>query len=151
MTDANPGRDVERSIDIDAPADVVWSVMRDGARWPEWTASVTSVQPLGEGPLAVGRRYRIKQPKFPPAVWEVTELEEGRGFVWVSRSPGIRVFAGHSVTPLGTGARATLSLRYEGPLGGILARMTRGITLTYLDLEANGLRRESEARAASGA
>jgi uncharacterized membrane protein len=144
-------RYVERSIEIDAPADAVWSVMRDGARWPEWTASVTSVEPLEDGPLAVGRRYRVKQPKFPAAVWEVTEVEEGRGFVWVSRSPGVRVFASHSVTPLGARTRATLSLRYEGPLGGILGWMTRGITLSYLDLEANGLKRESEARAASDA
>jgi hypothetical protein len=37
-----------------------------------------------------------------------------------------------------------LSLRYEGLLGGLLARMTRGITNRYLAMEANGLKKRSE-------
>ena len=41
-----------RRIDIDAPMDVAWAVMSDGERWPEWTASVTSVRRLDKGPVS---------------------------------------------------------------------------------------------------
>ena len=52
--------DIERVIDIGASREKVWTVMTDVARWPEWTASVTSVEPLGGGPFDVGSRVRIR-------------------------------------------------------------------------------------------
>ena len=41
-------------------------------------------------------------------------------------------------------SKATLSLRYEGFLGRLLARVTRGITNRYLEMEAKGLKARSE-------
>src|SRR6187402_75240 len=141
------------SVDIDAPADVVWTVMSDGERWHEWTASVTSVRRLDRGPLRIGSRALIRQPRFPPAVWTVTALEPGRRFVWKSGMPAMWVYGDHAVSPLGSGTRATLTLTYEGLLARIMGRMTRGITLRYLNMEASGLKRRSEenARAALSA
>jgi uncharacterized membrane protein len=141
------------SIDIDAPADAVWPVMSDGERWHEWTASVTSVRRLDRGPLRIGSRALIRQPRFPPAVWTVTALEPGRRFVWKSGMPGMWVYGDHAVSPLASGTRATLTLTYEGLLARIMGRMTRGITLRYLNMEASGLKRRSEenARAAVSA
>ena len=141
------------SIDIDAPADAVWPVMSDGERWHEWTASVTSVRRLDRGPLRIGSRVLIRQPRFPPAVWTVTALEPGRRFVWKSGMPGMWVYGDHAVSPLASGTRATLTLTYEGLLARIMGRMTRGITLRYLNMEASGLKRRSEenARAALSA
>ena len=69
--------ELTRSIDIDAPPGIVWEVWSDIARWHEWTASITSIDPLGPGPLAVGLRARVRQPKFPPAV-HVGVFEPGR-------------------------------------------------------------------------
>jgi len=133
-----------RSIEIDASADRVWAVMSDVEKWHEWTPSVTKVTLSGSGPLAVGRRATIRQPKFPPALWKVTEIDPGRGFTWVSTAPFVRVVARHSVEPLSpTRTRATLSLQYFGLLGGVLARVTKGITLRYLDMEAEGLKARS--------
>jgi uncharacterized membrane protein len=141
------------SIGIDAPADVVWSVMSDGERWHEWTASVTSVRRLDRGPLRIGSRALIRQPRFPPATWTVTALEPGRRFVWRSGLPGMSVYGDHAVSPLASGTRATLTLTYEGLLARIMGRMTRDITLRYLNMEASGLKRRSEenARAAISA
>jgi hypothetical protein len=127
-------------IDIAAPPARVWEVMFDVVRWPEWTASISRVQPLTPGPLQVGSRVRIHQPKLPPANWRVTELEPGIHFTWVSVAPGVRVTARHSVESTPTGSRVTLALHYHGLLGNLLAQMTRGITRRYLALEANGLK-----------
>lgn len=136
-----------RAIGILAPPDRVWQVMRDVERWHEWTASVTSVRIDGGGPLRAGARAWVRQPKFPPALWQVSEVDDaGRSFTWISRGPGMRVTARHGVKPEGSGSQAYLSLRYEGLLGPLFARLTRGITERYLDLEANGLKQRSESR-----
>lgn len=132
------------SIDILAPAERVFEVMSDVERWHEWTPSVNGVKLQRPGALAVGARALIRQPKFPPALWAVTAIETGRSFTWVSRAPGVRVIAHHSAAPTSSGSRATLSLRYEGILGGLLAWMTAGITKRYLFMEAGGLKARAE-------
>jgi hypothetical protein len=48
-----------------------------------------------------------------------------------------------------TGTRARLSLRFDGVLGGLMARLTRGITNRYLEMEAAGLKKRSEERASA--
>ena len=132
------------TTEIAAPAGRVWEVMSDVDRWHEWTPSVTSIRRLGDRPLAVGTRAMIRQPKFPPALGKVAAINPGRSFTWVSVAPGLRVTGHHSVEPGEAGSRATLSLRYEGIFGRILARLTRDITERYLKAEAAGLKARSE-------
>lgn len=139
--------DFDISVDIAASSDVVWSVMSDAERWSEWTASVRSIRLLDEGPLRVGTRALIRQPRFPPAVWTVTEIEPGRSFTWKTGAPGMWVFGRHSVASVQSGSRANLHLHYEGVLGDLIARLTRTITTRYLGLEAAGLKQRSEERA----
>jgi hypothetical protein len=135
------------SVDIAAPPDVVWGVMSDTERWHEWTPSVSGIRMLDKGPLKIGSRALIRQPRFPPALWKVTELDPGRSFTWKTGAPGMWAYGHHSVAPAAGGSRATLHLHYEGPLGRLLARMTRGITNRYLGFEAAGLKKRSEERA----
>jgi hypothetical protein len=136
-------RDFISAFHVDAPPARVWEIMSDGERWHEWTSSVTSVRLL-DRPLSLGSRAVIKQPRFPPALWRVTELEQGKSFAWVSRAPWMRVTARHSVEPDGTGARVTLSVTYSGLFGRLMARMTHGITARYLAMESEGLKKRSE-------
>ncbi len=133
-------------VDIDAAPAVVWGVMTEIERWPEWTQSIARIERLDPGPLRPGSRARIKQPGFPPAVWLVTEVDEGRGFTWVARSPGARVTAHHRIAPRDGGSRVTLSLHYAGRLGPLLGRLTRRVTERYLGYEARGLKGRSEER-----
>jgi uncharacterized protein YndB with AHSA1/START domain len=139
--------DFQISVEIAAPPERVWAVMLDAEKWHEWTPSVRSIRLLDKGPLRIGSRALIRQPRFPPAMWKVTALEPGRSFTWKSGAPAMWVHARHSVTASGTGTRAVLSLDYEGVFGKLLGRLTRGITNRYLDLEAAGLKHRSEQRA----
>ena len=104
------------TIDIAAPAQLVYEVYTDVERWPEWAASVTSVERLDQGPLRVGSRARIKQPRLPTTVWEVTEVVTGRSFSWIARSPGVITTASHVVTPPEADGptRVTASLQQTG-------------------------------------
>ena len=143
---------IETSVTIAADPDAVWAIVRDVERWPAWTASVTEVRRLDAGPFAVGSRVRIRQPRFPPALWTVTALDEAaRSFTWVSRGPGLQVTGFHRVEPAATGSVATLGIEFAGLLGSLWARATGGITERYVGLEAQGLKRRSEAAAGEAA
>ena len=65
-------------------------------RWPARIPTVDRVERLDDGPLAVGARTRLAQPKLPEAVWTVTELTPGAAFTWTSSSPGVRITASHA-------------------------------------------------------
>ncbi len=137
----------ETSIDIDASRERVWAVMTDVERWPDWTASVVTVRRLDEGALRTGSRARIRQPGLFPTLWRVTTLETGKSFVWITTSPGLLVTASHTIEPAATGVRVTLVVHYSGLFSGLMGRMTRKLTNRYLRLEAEGLKRRSEAPA----
>jgi hypothetical protein len=137
------------SVEIRTLSERVWGVLSDLECWPAWTPTVTNIRRVDRGPLAVGSRVRIRQPKLPPAVWQLTELDEGRGFTWVTRGPGVRVTARHWVEAIEGGSRATLSIQFSGLLGPLVARLTRGLNERYLALEAKGLRTRSEGSAGS--
>jgi uncharacterized membrane protein len=140
----------DASIEIDAPPAVVWDVFADVERWPTWTASVTSLRAV-DGPLEVGKRFEIKQPRFPKLTWTVTTLDVGSSWAWRSRSVGNTTIATHWVEPIDGGARTLVRQRIEqtGPLGGLVGLLFRGLTKKYLELEAEGLKGTSEARAAA--
>ena len=135
----------ESSVEIDAPASLVWEVFTDVERWPEWTASVTELVGLDGREIAVGKRFQIKQPKLPTLVWEVTHLEPGVSWTWAQRSAGGSTLAHHALSPLSEGrtlVRQTLDQR--GPIGAIVGRLMRGTTRRYLAMEAQGLKARSE-------
>jgi uncharacterized membrane protein len=131
------------AIDIDASATLVWDVFSDVERWPDWTASVTSLKALDGPGLAVGKRFEIKQPRLPKLMWEVTKLD-GTSWTWEQRSPGGRTVAVHEVVQDGDRTLVRQRLDQQGPIGELVARFMRGTTKRYLELEAQGLKARSE-------
>jgi uncharacterized membrane protein len=134
----------DSAIEIDAPPTLVWQVFSDVERWPDWTASVTTLKALDQPGLAVGRRFEIKQPRLPKLVWEVTELVEGQSWTWEQTSPGGRTIASHEVIAKGERTLVRQRLDQRGPVGAVVARIMRGTTKRYLELEAQGLKARSE-------
>src|ERR1700754_3490538 len=131
-------------VEIEAPAAVVWDVFSDVEAWPEWTASVTRLTALDGPGLAVGKRFEIKQPRLPKLVWEVTAVEDGASWTWEQRSPGGRTIAVHEVIPKEGRTLVRQRLDQQGPVGALVARLMRGTTRRYLELEAQGLKARSE-------
>jgi hypothetical protein len=140
--------DFRHVIEINVSPARVWPVLLDVERWPEWTTSVTRVQRMDIGPLTLGSRTRIWQPKLMPAVWQVTSLDEKRRiFAWTTRGVGIKIVGRHQVEAVGAHSRVTLSVHFSGLLGAIVARIYRDLNWDYLSREANGLRCRCESPA----
>jgi uncharacterized membrane protein len=134
----------ESSVTVQAPPERVWEVFSDVAKWPDWTPTINSVERLDDGPIHLGARTRIRQPKLPVAIWEVTELVDGEYFAWVSRAPGIRTTGGHRVTATPQGTVATSTIIQEGPLGWVFGKVYANLTRRYIELEGESLKKVSE-------
>jgi ligand-binding SRPBCC domain-containing protein len=135
----------DSSIEIDAPAAVVWDVFADVERWAEWTASVERISGLDGPGIDIGKRFEIKQPRFPRLVWEVTAVEPGVSWTWRQHSPGGTTLATHEVVAReGGGTLVRQRIDQRGPIGVTVGALTRRLTKRYLELEAQGLKARSE-------
>ncbi len=137
----------DSSVEIEAPASIVWEVFVDVERWSEWTASIERTVALDGPGIEVGRRFEIKQPRMPKLVWAVTEVEPGVSWAWRQRSFGATTFATHEVVARDVD-RTLVRQRIDqrGPLGILVGVLTRRLTKRYLALEAQGLKACSERR-----
>ena len=138
--------DFRHTVEIRVSPAHVWSVLLDVEHWPEWTTSVTRVQRMELGPLTLGSRTRIWQPRLMPAVWCVTSLDDRRHiFAWTTRTLGVKIIGRHQVDAVKNHSRVTLSLDYSGPLSAVIARVYRDLIWDYITREGNGLKKFCEA------
>jgi uncharacterized membrane protein len=135
----------EVGVEIGAPAERVWAVMSDVEKWAEWTASIQGIERLDSGLFGVGSEARVRQPKFPSLVWRVTQYEPGRGFVWETRSWGAVTVGEHWITPLAQDrSRVVLRVRQSGLVGTLVGALIQKTTRSYMEMEAQGLKRRVE-------
>jgi hypothetical protein len=124
----------------------VWSALLDIEHWPEWNTAVTRIHRMDLGPLTLGSRTRIWQPRLMSAVWCVTSLDQQRRiFTWATHSIGLQVSARHHVEAVDAHTRLTLTLHYSGLLGPIMARLLRDTNWDFMAREGTGLRDRCEA------
>lgn len=135
---------------VSAPIARVWDVFSEVERWPEWTASVTDLTVVSGPALAIGTRVRIKQPRLPMLVWEVTTVEPGRSWAWTSRSVGARTTATHQLRSIDAATtHVEQTIEHTGAVGVVVGRLMRRLTRRYLAMEAAGLKARSEANVTS--
>ena len=135
----------EKSIDIDAPQQHVWDVLCALEAWPQRIETVDIVELLTPAPITKGSRVRLKQPKLPEGIWDVTVWDAPFYFEWRQKTGGTTSVAGHRVDALGGGrARLTLTLDMRGFLIPIIALFYKRLTDRYMNLEAEGMKRAAE-------
>ncbi len=137
--------DIQHTLTIPAPAESVWALTIDVERWPQVMPTVTRVDRLDDGPLAVGSSARLEQPGLRPAVWTVTTVEPGRRFAWASRLLGAPIVGRHDIEPVAGGARNTLTLELGGIRGRIIGTFFGRRLLTTLETENEAFRRAATA------
>lgn len=134
-----------RSVEIHADRERVWEVLSDLQGWATRIETVERVEVLGPLPLAAGSRVRLKQPKLPEGLWEITVWERPRFFEWRQKSGGVTSTAGHEITELGEGrCRLDLSLDMRGLLVPVVARLSKGLIERYMATEAESIKRAAE-------
>lgn len=137
-------RRFETTIEIDAPPARVWAIISDVERWHEWTPSITRIERLDRGPMRVGSKARVKQPKLAASTYEITIWEPNRGFDWVTRSGGVTGVGKHWIEPVDGGSRVTLGVEFSGALAGVIGWLFGALTTRYINLEAQGLKQRAE-------
>ncbi len=140
---------IERTIQINAPPERVWAVMKDVERWPEWTESMKSVERLDTGEFGLGTKAKLKIRRSPNAnVWTVTEFTPNRSFTWETNSGGVKGVATHVIVPDGNGSKVTLTVDLSGIVATLFGPIIAGQSRKNVDMEAEGLKRRSEADSA---
>jgi len=138
--------ELQTTVEIQAKPAEVWRVMADVERWHEWTPSIDSIQLLNGPEIAPGVRAKIKQPKLPTVVWTVDTVEPNHSFTWTNSNLGTKNVGIHTVEPSPTGgSRVTLTVHQSG-FFFMFMPWIRGMTLRYMEMEAHGLKKYSEAK-----
>lgn len=137
--------EVTRFVRVDPGA--LWRLVSDVDRWDELLPTIDEVTRLSApGPVAVGARFRVRQPGIPTADYEITDWRTGTGFTWESSGLSMRATASHVLDPVEGGTSLTVGIRWSGPAAwlarALLARKARG----YLQAEADAFARLAEAR-----
>jgi hypothetical protein len=134
-----------REIQVSAPPEVVWEVLTDFGRWPEWNPEVKSMS--FEGPLAPGSMFRWKAGPGT-IVSTLEELDPPRYVRWRGRTMSIAAIHEWRLEPRDGGTH----LETEESFSGLIARLLRRSLQKQLDgaLEQGleHLKREAERRSA---
>jgi len=139
---------VERVV-IKASPTAIWEVLTDVERWPTWTPTVLSVEPVTRDGFKVGAKYRVTQPKIKPAIYEVTERVPHEAFTWVQKATGATLIAEHRLTAFdGSGTEVELAFATKGLLGALAGSMNAKLIAEYVKTEAKSLKQHCEMLAA---
>ncbi|HUG95722.1 MAG TPA: SRPBCC family protein [Pleomorphomonadaceae bacterium] len=112
---------VNRRISLAADPETVWPYIADPTRFAEWRrgAGVTSAAPIGDGPMAVGSRFRMDvttQGQSGSLECTVTALEEHRRFAFESiDKSGFSGSADTRLEPDGTGTQLDFAFELSMP------------------------------------
>lgn len=141
------------TLPIEATADVVWAILIDFARWPDWNPSV----PLIRGDARVGSEVKLTlaMPGRPSAKVKatLTEVVPERRLCWHGNVGGDRVFAGTRKFEIDPQPNGTVLFTHVEDVSGLLfplfrALMGPGIQLHHNNLNA-ALKQRAEGKAVS--
>lgn len=129
--------------DVRQPRHVVWQLLTDFEKWPQWTPTMTSVKRVsGEN---LGAKFDVKQPKLPAAQLTIVEWTEGKSFTWSSLKRLANMNAHHTLDEIeGSVTRVSLSVEMTGPLAGIVWSLWGRLIKRYVDTESASLKTAAE-------
>ncbi len=122
----------------------VWAILMDLEKWPEWTNTVRSIEQVGRNHFGMGSCVRITPLTRGADDWTVTSWQPYRGFTWSRRSFGLVIRTRYTVVPAGIGTKATILVRFDGPLAPLAAFLAKRTVVREMEMEAVGLKKRAE-------
>jgi len=142
--------EITSELTIDASVERVWDLTLDLESWPEMTPTMTRVERLDTGPVVVGSRARVTQPKQRPTVWTVTRCEPRSCFEWTTKVATVTMTASHHLEPMPDGrCRNTLGITFSGFGSGVARRLLGRAVRDAIQTENEGFRAAAEAHASA--
>jgi carbon monoxide dehydrogenase subunit G len=118
------GELVERTFEVDVPAERAWQLLADVARWPEWAPHITSasVDPPGAvGPTSKGV-FRFRP--VGRAAFEMTAWDPPRSWTWTGHVMGVTIEYDHAFEKIDqTRSRLRWVVRTASGRRGVRARV----------------------------
>jgi hypothetical protein len=137
-----------RDIQIAASSEVVWEVLTDFDRWPEWNPEVESMS--YDGPLEPGSVFRWKAGPGT-IVSTLEEIDRPRYVRWRGRTMTIGAIHEWRLDERDGGTRVETEESFSGVLARLLRRSLQKQLDGALEQGLEHLKREAERRAGSGA
>lgn len=137
-------RQIADTTRIAAPIVEVWDRTTDVESWPDHISTMTAVQRLTPGPLAVGSLVRIEQTRRRARTWTVTRVSPPHVFAWTTRLVGTTMTATHHLETVAGDTRNTLTIEFDGILASVVASLLRAPIRRALAIENAGLAAASE-------
>ncbi len=114
----------ESSIDIDAPAEMVWVLVDKLDEWPQWMPSIKKIERVSPGPLTAGSQLCVTAKVSGLTVrllMTVTAFVPGRNVVLEGKALGTRLARFYTLESVNGKTKLTVG----GDVSGALARLAR--------------------------
>lgn len=122
---------------VSADQERLWRFVGDLDGWDRMLPTVDAVSRVGPpGPVAVGTRFRVRQPRLAEAEYVVTEWAPPARFTWEAVARGVRTTARHELLPEGGATRLVLGLEWSGAAAWLVRLLYSRLTRSYLEQEA---------------
>ncbi len=135
----------ESSASIQAPPALVWEILVDGGKWPEWDPSCERI----EGTIALGNKIKAYSKLSPGRAFpvKVAEYSVNTRMVWTGGMPfglfkGVRTF---TLEGQGTGTEFAMKEVFSGPMLKLIGKSITDMTEAFAQF-AEGLKIRAEAQ-----
>jgi hypothetical protein len=136
-----------RSIEIDAPPEVVWGVLTGFVDWPQWNPDVKSMS--FAGPLEPGSTFRWKSGPGT-IVSTLEEVDQPRRVRWRGKTMSIGALHEYRLESRDGGTHVETEETFSGLLVGLMRGSLQKTLDRTLEQGLESLKREAERRAAAG-
>jgi Polyketide cyclase / dehydrase and lipid transport len=125
---------LERTFDVEAPAERAWAELVAAEQWPRWARHLASVQVTPPGPVGPASRATLRLTNHTTASMRVTEFQDGRRFRWEGSFLWLGLGYDHLVTTDEAG-RVQITFTVEGAGVGVstIGRLFAGVYARNLD------------------
>jgi len=118
------GMRFESSIDINAPAEKVWTLIDKLEEWPQWMPSIKKIERFSKEPLTVGSQLSVTAKVSGLTVkllMTITEFVPERNVVMQGKTLGTNLTRFYNLEPVNGKTKVTIG----GDVSGALAWLAR--------------------------